>query len=345
MKAAVLEGIDKLAIKDVPTPTPGPGELVMRVKACAVCGSDLRIYHHGNARVKLPQIIGHEVSGEVHEVGEGVAKFVKGDRICVGADVPCGRCRWCMNGLGNNCGDNHAIGYQFPGGFAEYMLINKMTLDFGPVAKIPEHLDFEEAALAEPTACVLNGLEIINMSAGKSVVVIGLGPIGCLTICMARYMGASKVIAVELNPRRTRLARQFGADVYVDAEKQDPIACCREETSGEGPDAVLTTCSSVNAHEQAIEMVAHRGWVNLFGGLSEDAPNLSVPSNTIHYKECFVTGSHGSTPRQHRIVLDWIAAGHVPTKKVITHRFSLDQIHEAFETAENRAGMKVMVRL
>jgi L-iditol 2-dehydrogenase len=315
----------------------------MQVKACAVCGSDIRIFHHGNARVEFPQIVGHEVSGIVAEVGPGVAKFRKGDRICLAADVPCGTCRWCSIGLGNNCTENYAIGYQFQGGFAEYVLINKMTVDYGPVAKIPQNMDFEEGAIAEPVACAVNGLEICNMSVGKSVVIIGLGPIGSLMIPLARHMGATKVIAIQRSAKRMELARQFGADVYIASESEDVVRRCREETGGEGPDIVVTTCGSVEAHEQAIEMVAHRGWVNLFGGLGKDARNLSVPSNMIHYKECFVTGSHGSTPRHHRIAIDLIAAGYVPARKVVTHRFKLDQIAEAFETVEKRGAMKVMV--
>jgi len=312
---------------------------------CAVCGSDIRIFHHGNPRVKFPQVVGHEVSGVVHEVGAGVTKFAVGDRICLAADVPCGTCRWCSIGLGNNCLQNYAIGYQFPGGFAEYVPINKVTVDYGPVARIPEKLDFEEAAIAEPVACALNGLEIVGMSAGKSVVIIGLGPIGCLMIPLARHMGATKVIAVQRSAARMEIARQFGADVYVASEREDVVKRCREETGGEGPDVVITTCGSVEAHEQAIEMVAHRGWVNLFGGLGKGARNLSVPSNTIHYKECFVTGSHGSTPRHHRIALDMIAAGYVPARKVVTHRYPLARIHEAFESAEKHGGMKVVVTL
>ena len=338
-----MEAIDRLVVKDVATPAPGPGELVMKVHACAVCGSDLRIYHHGNPRVKFPQIVGHEVSGIVQEIGEGVTKFAVGDRICLGADVPCGTCRWCTIGLGNNCEENYAIGYQFPGGFAEFMLVNKMTLDFGPVARIPDGLDFEAAALAEPLACVLNGLEIVNMSVGKTVAIIGLGPIGCMMIHLARHMGAARIIAVEYSGDRLEMAKVHGADAYVCSQDEDPVARCRQETGGQGPDVVLTTCGAVEAHEQAIEMVAHRGWVNLFGGLGKDARNLSIPSNLIHYKECFVTGSHGSVPRQHRIALDCIAAGYVPVDKVVSHRFGLDEILDAFQTVQQRKGMKAMV--
>lgn len=343
MKAAVLEGLNQIVIREVPTPKPKQGELLMRVKTCGVCGSDLRIMKSGNKRIQFPQILGHEVSGIVEATGKEVMKFKVGDRICVAADVPCGLCPMCQIGLGNNCATNYAIGYQFPGGFAEFMLINKTTVDFGPVAKIPNNIDFEAAALAEPLACAINGLEIVNMSIGKTVAIYGLGPIGCMMIPLARHMGAVRVIAIQRSQNRLKMAKEWGADIYICTKEQDPVLRCRQENEGKGPDVVITSCGSVKAHEQAIAMVAQRGWVNLFGGLAQGTRNLNISSNTIHYKECFITGSHGSTPRHHRIALDLISAGYIPVKKIVTHRFSLDDIQKAFKTVELRQGMKVTV--
>jgi len=152
-----------------------------------------------------------------------------------------------------------------------------------------------------------------------------------------------KVICVGRNAKRNEIARQYGADVYINPAEEDVVARCREETDGEGPDVVLTTCGSVEAHEQAIEMVAHRGYVNLFGGLGKDARPLSVLSNTIHYKECFVTGSHGCVPRHHELAVKLLETGVVRTAPVITHHFPLTAINDAFTAMESRHGMKVMV--
>jgi L-iditol 2-dehydrogenase len=343
MKAAVLEDLNKLVVKEVPTPKAGPGEILIKVKACAVCGSDLRIMKSGNPRVKFPQIIGHEVSGIVEKVGEGVTKYKAGDKICLGADVPCGVCHWCTSGHGNNCPINYAIGYQFPGGFAEYMLVNKTTIDFGPVAKIPKELDFESAALAEPLACAINGLEVVNLKHGDSIVFIGTGPIGCMMIPLARHMGATKVIACDISEDRLKMAKPFDADHYIDSSRVDVVEMVKKLTDGIGAHKVVTTCGAVEAHEQAIAMVRNRGWVNLFGGLGKNVRNLSVPSNLIHYKECVVTGSHGCVPRQHRIALDFITAGYIPAEKIITGRFTLDEIHKAFKYSEQRKGIKAVV--
>jgi L-iditol 2-dehydrogenase len=300
--------------------------------------------HHGNPRVKPPTIIGHEVSGEVVEVGKNVTRVKVGDRVALGADVPCGQCHWCRNGLGNNCTINYAMGYQFAGAFAEYMPLPKLLLEEGPVESFGDALSFDEAALAEPLACAINGLEMCNMSLGKTVVIIGLGPIGCMMIDLARVMGATKVIAIQRSKLRMEIAQQYQADAYIASDEEDVVARCREETGGEGPDVVVTTCGSVEAHEQAIDMVAHRGYVNLFGGLGKDARPLSVLSNVIHYKECYVTGSHGCVPRHHATAVRLLEKGMVRVEPLITHRFPLKEIHEAFHTMESRKGMKIVMR-
>lgn len=343
MKAAVLESLDNLVLRDVPTPEIGDDDALMRVEAVSICGSDVRIVHHGNPRVKMPAIPGHETAGVIVKVGRNVKRVKEGDRVALGADVPCGQCHWCRNGLGNNCAINYAIGYQIPGAFAEYIKLPRLVLEEGPVSTFSEALKFEEAALAEPLACAINGLELVKMSLGKTVVIFGLGPIGCMMIDLARVMGATKVIGIQRSKLRMEIAKQYGADVYVNSSEEDVIARCREETGGEGPDVVITTSGSVDVHEQSIEMVAHRGYVNLFGGLGKDVRPMSVLSNVIHYKECFVTGSHGSTPRQHSLALQLLERGMVRVKPIITHHYPLTQIGEAFQTMESRQGMKIVL--
>ena len=343
MKAAVLEALEKLVVKEVEDPQLDDHSAILKVESVAVCGSDIRIFHSGNPRLKPPAIIGHEVSGTITQVGKEVTRVKEGQRVAVGADVPCGQCRWCRNGMGNNCAINYAIGYQFPGAFAEYMKLPRLVLDEGPVTPFSDKLSFDEAALAEPLACAINGLELVNMSLGKTVALIGMGPIGCMMIDLVRTMGAVKVICAELNPRRMEIARQYGADVYINSKEEDLVARCREETGGEGPDIVMTTCPSVEVHEMAINMVAHRGYVNLFGGLGKQVRPMSVLSNTIHYKECFVTGSHGCVPRHHELAVKLLEQGMVRTEPIITHHFPLDDINEAFQTMETQGGMKIIV--
>lgn len=344
MKAAVLEDTGRVEVREVCTPTVDDHSALLRVESVAICGSDMRIIRTGNPRVRPPAIIGHETAGVIVEAGAEVTRVKVGDRVAVGADVPCGQCRWCRNGLGNNCAINYAIGYQIPGSFAEYMLLPRLVLEEGPVTAFGDVLDFDEAALAEPLACAINGLEMAQMGLGKTVVIIGLGPIGCMMIDLCRAMGAVKVIAVQRSRLRMEIARQYGADAYIASEDEDVVARCLEETDGEGPDVVMTTCGSVEAHEQAIEMVAHRGVVNLFGGLGKDVRPMSVLSNVIHYRECYVTGSHGCVPRHHELAVRLLEKGKVRVKPLITHRFPLSQIKDALAVMENKQGMKVMVK-
>lgn len=344
MKAAVLEELNRIIVKDVPEPKCGPDDAILKVEACAVCGSDIRIYHYGNERVHMPAVTGHEVSGTVVEKGKGVTSLEVGDRVALGADVPCGKCYWCQNGMGTNCKINYAIGYQFPGGFQEYMLLNKTTLDYGPVTKITHVVSFEEAALAEPLACAINGLELAQFSLGKSICIIGLGPIGCMMLELTRVFGASKVFAAQRSLGRLESAKQFLPEArFIATERENLVETVLRETDGEGVDLVITTAGTVQAHLDAIHMVRHRGFVNLFGGLKNQPP-LCIDSNLIHYRECFVMGSHGSLPRHHEKAVGLIAKGHVNAKKYISRVFSLKDIKTAFDYHESRKGLKVIVK-
>jgi len=344
MKAAVLEDLEKIVIKELETPTVDEESLLLKVKACAVCGSDIRIYRYGSPRVKPPQIIGHEIAGEVVEVGSKVTKFKQGDRVAIGADVPCGECPACQQGIGNNCPINYAMGYQFEGGFAEYVLINPLVIKYGPIHHIPDNLDFEEAALAEPLGCCINGLELADLRVGDTVVIIGGGPAGCLLTDLAKCMGATKVIISQRSKNRLEMIKnEFSADVVISSTEEDFEKIVLDETNGEGADVVITACSSPDAQEQALSVIAHRGRINYFGGLPKGSRKINIDSNLIHYKECFVLGSHGAVPRHHRIALDLIAAGVIDVRKLITHRFPLDSILEAFNVVENREAMKAVI--
>ena len=330
MKAAVLESLGVVRVKDLPEPQCGAEEAVLRVESCAICGSDLRILKYGNDRVKPPAVMGHEIAGVVEKVGEKVVSLKPGDRVALGADVPCGKCYWCTNGMGTNCAINYAIGYQFAGGFEEKMLLNETILNYGPVTRIPDHLSYDEAAIAEPLACAINGLELANMSVGKSMCIIGLGPIGCMMLELSRAFGASRVFAVQRSRARLEMARRFRSDAqFICTEDEDPVEAILAATGGEGVDLVVTTAGTVKAHEDAIRIVRHRGYVNLFGGL-KNQPKLSLDSNLIHYKECFIMGSHGSLPRHHRIAVDMIANGSVRAKEYISRIFPLGEIEAAF---------------
>ncbi|TFG64377.1 MAG: L-threonine 3-dehydrogenase [Spirochaetales bacterium] len=344
MKAAILEALDSITVKDIPEPVCGDREAILKVHACAVCGSDIRIFHYGNSRVQFPAVMGHEIAGEIVQTGREVTRVKQGDRVALGADVPCGTCYWCTNGMGTNCRINYAIGYQFPGGFQEYMVLNETTLNYGPVTPIPGHVSYEEAAIAEPLACAVNGLELASFGLGKSICIIGLGPIGCMMLELADMYGASKVFAAQRSRNRLRMAGQFSRSArFIATEEEDLAETVMKETDGEGVDLAITTAGTVKAHEDALAIVRHRGYVNLFGGL-KNQPKLCIDSNLIHYKECFVMGSHGSLPVHHQTAVNLIAGGHVHAKQYLSRTFPLSDIAAALAYHESREGLKVIVK-
>ena len=343
MKAAVFEAINEMVVKEIPTPEVDDNSVLVRVRSCAVCGSDIRIFHSGNSRVHPPITIGHEMAGDVAVVGKNVTKFKVGDRVAIGADVPCGECVFCEAGIGNNCQINYAMGYQFAGGFAEYVLLNRIVVNYGPVHKIPDHVSYDEAALAEPLGCVLNALELSKVTLGDTVVIIGAGPIGCMIIEVARRMGATKIIVVQRSRPRLELAKKFGADVYICSAEENAIARVLEETNGLGADVVVTANPNPQTQVDAIAMAKNRARVNLFGGLPKDKSMVTLDTNVIHYKELFVHGAHGAMPIHHGKAVELIASGAIDMKRFISHHFSLDDVLKAFEIAEGHTGMRVIV--
>jgi L-iditol 2-dehydrogenase len=343
MKAAVFLDKDTMEIRELPAPGTDADSVLVKVMACAVCGSDIRIFHHGNSRVKPPQILGHEAAGEVVEVGANVTKFKTGDRVAIGADVPCGECAFCEAGIGNNCQINYAMGYQFAGSFAEYVLLNKTVVNYGPVHLIPDSMRWDEAALAEPLACVLNAVELTGIRLGDTVVIIGAGPIGCMIIPIAYMSGASKVIVVQRSRPRLEAAKQFNADVYICSSEEDPLRRVMEETGGLGADVIFTANPSPESHALALKMAKNRARINLFGGLPAGSA-VTLDTNIIHYKELIVCGAHGSLPRHHQQAVNLIAAKRPDIRPYISHHFPLGAIKEAFAAAEGHKGMRVVVQ-
>jgi L-iditol 2-dehydrogenase len=344
MKAAVFAAPDKMNVMEVPTPEPGDGEMLLRVRSCAVCGSDIRIFHSGNSRVAPPRIIGHEIAGEVIKAGRNVTKFAVGDRVAVGADVPCGQCAFCEAGIGNNCQINYAMGYQFDGGFAEYLLLNDIVVNYGPVHKLPEHVSFDEGALAEPLGCVLNALELTPVKFNDVIVLIGAGPIGMMLCDVAKLMGASKVILVNRTLPRLEMARRIGAaDVYICSVEEDSVVRVLQETEGLGADVIFTACPSPQAQADALKMAKNRARINFFGGLPKDKSVVPLDTNIIHYKELIVSGAHGAMPIHHGRAVELIASGRLDVEKYISHHFGLDEIGTAFAAAEGHEGLRVIV--
>jgi L-iditol 2-dehydrogenase len=346
MLAAVWYGPNDIRIENKPVPAVLPGTVLVKVEACAICGSDLRIMGEGNPRISPPHILGHEIAGEIVELGSGVNNYALGDRVSTGADVPCGDCDHCRAGRPNCCDTNFAIGYQFDGGFAEYILLDPLVVKHGPMKKFSKSLSWNHAALAEPLACCINGYEraFYNQDMGGNIVIFGAGPIGLMLLMLGKnYYNADQIIIVEPSKMRRQMASQLGANHVIDPVELDPVQLVMDFTNQQGANLIFTACPIVKTHTQAIQLVAKRGVVNFFGGVPKTDLPISLLSNFIHYREAYITGSHGSTPKQHALALDLIDTGVIDLSKIVTNIVSLSNIHDGFAIAASGTSAKVII--
>ncbi|MCG0276535.1 MAG: zinc-dependent dehydrogenase [Thermosediminibacteraceae bacterium] len=346
MKAVRLYGPSDLRLEEVPKPSAPPGGLLVEVKACAICGSDVRNVASGGSGhgFTLPRTIGHEIAGVIAEVGKSVEGFEVGSRVVLSVSLACGRCRYCLTGKQNLCESKKAISYQYDGGFAEYVAVPEALVRYGGVLPIPDGIDFYEASLTEPFSCALNGQELSKVSTGDTVVIIGAGPVGIMHAILARINGASKIILAELTPERLEKAREIGAaDIYVDSSKEDLKEKVLKETNGLGADVVIVAAPSGKAQLQAIDLAAKGGRVNLFGGLPKGQSQITIDSNVIHYRELFVHGTSDSTPVHMKKILDLMGAGRIDARKLISAVLPLENYKEGFELARSGKALKVIL--
>ncbi|CAL9518644.1 L-threonine 3-dehydrogenase [Nocardiopsis dassonvillei] len=334
-----------LRLEQAPEPTAGPGQLKIAVANCSTCGTDVKIFRHGHHHIDPPRVIGHEIAGRVVQVGDGVDGWAEGDRVQVIAAIPCGTCPECGDGRFTVCSRQQSMGYHYDGGFAEYMIIPEAVLAVDGVNRIPEGLDFAEASVAEPLACVLNGQEIAGVGEGDTVVVMGAGPIGCLHVRLARAKGAKKVFLVDLNRGRLDMSAQIvRPDAAICGEETDAVEEVLRLTDGRGADVVITAAASGRAQEDALRMVARSGRISFFGGLPKDNPIISLDSNAVHYREISIFGANGSSPEHNKRALELIASGAVPVADLITERMALSDVHKAIETVAAGTAIKVTIQ-
>jgi L-iditol 2-dehydrogenase len=333
-----------IRLEQVLEPDVSAGELKLRVRACSTCGTDVKISRSGHPNMTPPQVMGHEIAGEIVAIGEGVDGWAIGDRVQVIAAIPDGTCPDCLAGHQSICPNQVSMGYQFPGGFAEFMIVPREVLAVDGVTRIPESLSYAEASLTEPLACVLNGQELARVGAGDTIVVIGSGPIGCLHVRLARARGAARIILIDLNAERLAAAAALvHPDLTVATDAQDPVAAVFDATDGRGADVVITAAASGTAQEQGLRMLARRGRLSLFGGLPKDASTITVDANLVHYRELTIVGVNGSTPAQNKQALELIASGAVPVADLITHRLPLDRVLEGIEIVARGEAIKVTI--
>jgi L-iditol 2-dehydrogenase len=347
MKAVVFYAPGDIRVEEVERPECHAGEALVKVDACAVCGSDMKAAASGNVRIKPPRIMGHEFTGLIVQKGERVddivpdGDYAPGDRVVMATSISCGECYYCRRGLRNLCANLAPMGYSFDGGMAEYVVIPERAIRNGHLIKVPASLSAGIAALAEPVSCAVNSVEQCNVKQGDTVVVIGAGPMGILNACVAREYGASKIIFAELNPQRLKQCEQFHFDRLVNPAEENLKQAIMDETEGYGADTVIIAAPAAAPQEQAFELVRKRGNVMLFASLPVGKSMLNIDSRLIHYRELRALGSSDSTPEHVRKAVEILSSKSFPAKAIVTHRLPLDGIEQAFELMRSGESLRV----
>ena len=342
MKAAIYHGIGDMRVEECPKPRIRAGELLVRVRACAVCGGDLRTFRHGHPKIHPSVILGHEFAGVVAEVGADAPSELMGARIVAAPAIGCGACAYCRAGHTHLCGARETIGFSMDGAFAEYVRIPARAVQLGNVQHIPDDVDDLSAALTEPLACVVNGQEALGIGTGDTVAVIGAGPIGILHAELARAAGA-RVLLLNRSAQRLADVHDMGYDAYIETGADGGVQAVRDVTDGRGADVVIVTAGSAAAMAAGIAMTARMGRVSLFAGLPQDAPPLPLDVNLIHYRQIALHGAFSSEPRHNARALEYIRSGQVRAARILTHAVALSDIAHGFDLVEQRAGLRVVI--
>jgi len=326
MKAAMLYGVKDLRVEEAEKPKTEAGEVLVKVKAATTCGTDIKIFQRGYVEkvIKLPTIFGHEWAGEVVEVGEGLEWPTKGMRVRAGNSAPCLHCTMCQKGKYNLCENMIWLW----GAYAEYIKVPARMVLVN-MQEIPEHVSFEEAAITEPLACVLHGIEEADVKLGDSVAIIGAGPIGLLHLLTVKKMGVEKAIMIDLVEERLGFAEKLGADETVNTGKTDVVEIVRKLTRGYGADVVIEAIGLPATWEQALKLVRKGGTVLEFGGCPPGT-EVKVNAEMLHYEEVTVMGTFHTTPLHFRKALNLIASRTIDVRPLITRKMKLDDIKEAF---------------
>ena len=342
MKAAFYYGIGDIRVEEVPIPEIGENEVLVKVKACAVCGTDNRIYKFGHFKIPagVKRVLGHETCGEVAKAGSKVRRFAEGDRVAVAPNIGCGACHMCIQGFNQLCPTYEAFGISIDGGFAQYLRVPAGAI--GNVAKIPDHVSYQEAVLIEPLSCVYNAYEAHRTVPGDVVLIIGAGPIGALHALLNKSAGG-RVIVADISDVRLAEMQKYGADAVIHTAERDLKSEMNRITEGRGADVVITACSVPEMQALALEIAGCHGRVSLFGGMPKGKEIVELNTNLIHYKELLVTATTGSSMQDFHNAIRILSSGHFEVAPLVSAVFSVEETVAAFEYAAKGLGMKALV--
>jgi len=344
MKAAVYLGREQLPVLEVPEPSLEDGEVLLEIDACCVCGTDLRTYRHGDAKIRPPRVLGHEFCGRVLESRAPNAGVSVGDRVVMYIVLVDGRDRYVEMGRENLTPHRTTMSYHHDGAFAPRMKVPALGVRNRNLFRVTSEISSEVMSLAEPLGCCMNAHSRLGIGLKDTVAVIGAGPIGIMHAALARLQGAQKVFVLDTNPARLEMARRFDVDgvwpVQPDGSHREAV---REATGGHGPDVVVVAVSAAAAQNDALEMAARAGRINFFAGLPKSSPIAPLDVNQIHYKELVISGSYSEKKSDFQAAFALLHSGRFPAERIITHRLPLDRIAEAFPLMEGGEALKVCI--
>ncbi|HUW08383.1 MAG TPA: zinc-dependent dehydrogenase, partial [Anaerolineae bacterium] len=337
MKVSRYYSRSDVRLEEMPVPNIGPGELLVQMKACGLCGSDLMSWYTDK---KAPTVLGHEPTGVVVQAGAGVEQFAPGDRVFVHHHVPCFTCHYCSRGFYTLCATFKGT-HLDPGGFAEFIRVPALNVE-RDVLHLPDGMSFEEGALIEPVATCIRGIKRSGLQKGDTVAVLGVGVSGLTLVQLARLWGATKIVATDLVDYRLEMALRLGADHAIHAG-EDVIGRVRELNAGRGADVVFVSVGHLQVMEQALALVEKGGTV-LFFAPTQPGTTLPVSPHRLIFEEVTVTGTYSCTPQETRLSLKLIEAGRINVRDLITHRFDLAGVREAMDLAARaQESLKIVI--
>jgi L-iditol 2-dehydrogenase len=337
MRVAMYYNNKDVRLEEIPAPSIGPRELMVKVLASGVCGSDVMEWYRIK---KAPRVLGHEITGEIAKVGEGVERYKVGERVFVSHHVPCNTCHYCLNGFHTVCDTLRSSNFD-PGGFAEYIRVPRINVDRG-VFILPDEVSFEDGVFIEPLACVLRGQRLAKFRPGQSVFVIGSGISGVLHIALARASGAGRIIASDINEYRLKAAKQFGADEAIYAKEVNPSKI-REINKGRLADLVIVCAGSISAYRQALETVERGGTILCFAPLEPDL-NFVFPFFDFWNDGITMLPTYGGSPFDIEGAIELIRSHRLPLQEMITHRLPLAETGLGFKlVTEAKESIKVII--
>lgn len=337
MRVAVYYSNNDVRLEERPIPKIGPAEILVKVRASSICGSDVMEWYRIK---KAPLVLGHEITGEIAEVGKKVAGYKKGDRLFASHHVPCMACHYCLSGHHTACETLHTTNYD-PGGFAEYIRVPQVNVDRG-IYLLPDKVSFEEGTFIEPLGCVVRAQRLARIREGSTVLVLGSGISGLLHIKLARALGAGRVVATDVSEYRLKAAQKFGADVVIRADEDVP-ARLREVNEGRLADCVIVCTSALTAFTQALNSV-DRGGTVIFFAPTEPGVDVPIPVTDLWRNEVTLMTSYGAAPQDLKEALELISSGKMVVKDMISHRLPFEKIEEGFRlVAEADESIKVIM--